>query len=163
MLEDEPETLTSCPLDEDASDDVKIDCARSIDIRLQYIHMHNSEPHVLSIPEIRLELQIQHTPSDSEEDEVHTPTTLVQAKPFNSPPVHRKHLSALLRLLYIHSCLNPANQVPHIPALLVPLYSTLTWEIEPADVAHAEASTFWLFEVFIRELVEFEEEEGGKV
>ena len=163
MLENEPETSAPCPLDEDASDDVTIDCARNIDVRLQHIHKHNTEPRGLGIPEIRLEPQIQHTQSDSEEDEAHTPTTLVQAKSFNSSPAHRNHLSALLRLLYIHSCLNPANQVPHIPALLVPLYSTLTREIEPADAAHAEADTFWLFEALIGELVELEEEEGGKV
>ena len=36
-------------------------------------------------------------------------------------------------------------------------------EIEPADAAHAEADTFWLFEALIGELVELEEEEGGKV
>ena len=36
-------------------------------------------------------------------------------------------------------------------------------EAEPAEVAHAEADTFWLFEVLIREVSELDETEGGLV
>ena len=168
MLEDEPETYTSCPLDEAAEDNIKIDCMHNIDTRLQRIRKDNTEPDTLGIPEIRLEPQLQDAPSEPSgsgaplAEEVHT-TTLVSAKPFNSPPAHRKHLTALLRLLYIHSCLNPASQAPHIPALLVPLYLALTREIEPTDAAHAEADTFWLFEALVGEFAELEDEEGGKV
>lgn len=43
------------------------------------------------------------------------------------------------------------------------MYSEFTQEIEPADAAHAEADTFWLFEALIRKLVELEEEEDGGV
>ena len=141
---------------------------RNIDTRLQRIRTDNTEPTTLGIPEIRLEPQIQDAPSEPSgsgallEEEAHT-TTLVSAKSFNSPPAHRKHLTALLRLLYIHSCLNPANHAPHIPALLVPLYSALAREVDPDDAAHAEADTFWLFEALVGEFVELEDEEGGKV
>ena len=75
LLEDEPETSTSCPLDEDGSEDAAIDCARHIDVTVQHIHIHNTEPRVVGIPEIWLEPQIQHTPSDLEEVDAHTPTT----------------------------------------------------------------------------------------
>ncbi|KAL4068130.1 regulator of Vps4 activity in the MVB pathway-domain-containing protein [Scleroderma citrinum] len=169
LLEEEPESHSLCPLDEAAEGNIKIDCARNIDTRLQCIRKDNTEPGPPGIPEIRLEPEIQHVPLEPsgldtslEEEEVHS-TTLVQAKPFDAPPAHRKHLSALLRLLFLHSCLNPANQAPHISALLVPLYSVLTREIDPIDAAHAEADTFWLFEALVGEFVELEDEQGGKV
>ncbi|KAI6040636.1 regulator of Vps4 activity in the MVB pathway-domain-containing protein [Pisolithus marmoratus] len=165
LLEDEPDNSTLCPLDDQAEEAVKIDCAHNLDVRLELIRRGNTEPEVQAIPEIRLEHEDQADPPEdpSGSDTSRTHTTLLQAKPYVLPPAHRKHLSALLRLLYLHACLNPANQAPHIPALLVPLYSALTREVEPADVAHAEADTFWLFEALVGELVELEDEEGGKV
>ncbi|KAI5983056.1 regulator of Vps4 activity in the MVB pathway-domain-containing protein [Pisolithus albus] len=168
LLEDEPDNLALCPLDDQADEAIKIACARNLDARLELVRRRNAEPEVQAIPEIRLEHQVQadspEKPSGSDtsqKEETHT--TLVQAQPYVLPPAHHKHLSALLRLLYVHACLNPANQAPHIPALLVPLYSALTREVEPADAAHAEADTFWLFEALVGELVELEDEEGGKV
>jgi len=91
LLEGKPETCISCRLDEDASDDIKLYYARNIDVGLwQHIHKHNTEPGALVIPKI-WEPQTQHTPSglSSEEKDVHMPTTLVQAEPLNSPPIHR--------------------------------------------------------------------------
>ncbi|KIO04161.1 hypothetical protein M404DRAFT_555619 [Pisolithus tinctorius Marx 270] len=168
QLEDEPENSTLCPLDEEAEEAIKIDCARNLDVRLELIRRGNTEPELQAIPEIRLEHEVQAEPPDqasgsdpSQKEGTHT--TLFQAQSFVSPPAHRKHLSALFRLLYLHVCLNPANQAPHVPALLIPLYSALTREIEPADAAHAEADTFWLFEALVGELVELEDEQGGKV
>jgi hypothetical protein len=58
--------------------------------------------------------------------------------------------------------LNPANQSPHIPSLLVSLYSAFVGDIE-SEVAHAEADTFWVFEALVGEVGEMEEEEGAKV
>ncbi|KAG6330353.1 hypothetical protein ID866_8735 [Astraeus odoratus] len=164
LLEDEPENYSLCPLDETAEESIRITCARDLDLRMQLVRQasNSNEPEAPGIPEIRLESDVQSLPSDaSQGDETHT--TLLQAKSFDAPPAHPKHLSALFRLLYLHACLNPANQAPHIPALLVPLYSALTREVEPADAAHAEADTFWLFEALVGELVELEDEEGGKV
>ncbi|KAI6035977.1 regulator of Vps4 activity in the MVB pathway-domain-containing protein [Pisolithus microcarpus] len=160
LLEDEPDNSTLCPLDDQADEAIKIDCARNLDARLELIRRRNAEPEVQAIPEIRLEHQCPNRFTRAAVREAHT--TLVQAQPYVLPPAHHKHLSALLRLLYVHACLNPANQAPHIPALLVPLYSALTREVEPADAAHAEADTFWLFEALVGELVELEDEEGGK-
>ncbi|KAI6103610.1 regulator of Vps4 activity in the MVB pathway-domain-containing protein [Pisolithus sp. B1] len=167
-LEDEPDNYTLCPLDDQADEAIKIDCARNLDIRLELVRRRNTEPEAQVIPEIRLEHEVQtdspEQPSGSGTSQKEgTHTTLVQTQPYVLPPAHHKHLSALLRLLYVHVCLNPANQAPHIPALLVPLYSALTREVEPADAAHAEADTFWLFEALVGELVELEDEEGGKV
>jgi hypothetical protein len=36
--------------------------------------------------------------------------------------------------------INPGNLSPHIPALLVPLYSVLSQEIESEDLAHVEGT-----------------------
>lgn len=92
------------------------------------------------------------------------PTTLVPSRAYSAiGGAHHKHASALLRLLYIHSCLNPANRSPHIASLLVPLYSAMIEEVEPEEVAHAEADTFWLFEAMVGEFSELDDEEGEKV
>lgn len=68
-----------------------------------------------------------------------------------------------MRLLYIHNSLNPAVQSPHVPWLLVPLYSVLVGETDEDEVAHAEADTFWVFEALIAEIAQLEEEDGRKV
>ncbi|KAG0704141.1 hypothetical protein DFH29DRAFT_393198 [Suillus ampliporus] len=91
------------------------------------------------------------------------PTTLLHAKVFDVSSAHPRHISALLHLLYLHSCINPANQSPHIPSLLVPLYVVLVREVETEDLAHAEADTFWLFEALVGEFSELADQEGGKV
>jgi hypothetical protein len=53
------------------------------------------------------------------------------------------------------------NRSPHIPSLLIPLYSVLIQEIEPKDAPHVEADTFWVFEAMIAEFSELEDEEGS--
>jgi len=65
----------------------------------------------------------------------------------------------LLRLLYVHASLNSGNLSPYVSSLLVPLYTALTQEIDQDDLAHAEADAFWLFEAFIAEFLELEDEE----
>lgn len=139
-LEDEPESSPLCPLDNCAPDNTKINCARNLDARLTVIHVQNpEEPGSSSIPEIRLESGIAEVPeislSEPETRRKASPATVVLS---NSGNVHPKHLSALLRLLYLHSAINPGNLSPHIPALLVPLYSVLSQEIEIEDLAHVE-------------------------
>ncbi|KAI9446513.1 regulator of Vps4 activity in the MVB pathway-domain-containing protein [Lactarius indigo] len=161
-LEEEPETLSGCPLDPQADSDIKISCAANLDIRLRAINESSHEPQ--NLPEIRLD-GVDTTPvisvtSPDAEDSA-TPRTLLYSQSFNTGGAHPKHASALIRLLYIHSCLNPANHSPHMASLLIPVYSVLLQEVESPDVAHVEADTFWLFEAMVGEFSQLEDEEGG--
>ncbi|KAJ7740722.1 regulator of Vps4 activity in the MVB pathway-domain-containing protein [Mycena maculata] len=171
-LSDEPEHTGLCPFDEMAPDDMKIAYAHNLDVRLKAIQDRDIDSRVSAsaIPEIRLEPEANVTPeiSVSTPESLSSrrqtaPKTLVTSKPYNSGDTHPKHLSALFRLLYLHSMINPGNLSPHIPALLVPLYSVLSQEIETEDLAHVEADTFWLFEAMIGEFAELEDEEGGNL
>ncbi|OAX43570.1 hypothetical protein K503DRAFT_126164 [Rhizopogon vinicolor AM-OR11-026] len=146
------------PLDENADKSERIGCAQLLDARLQLIDGQISESKPTGIPEIRLERS-----GSIASRRPGVPTLLLRAKPSDVCNAHPKHVSALLRLLYLHSCINPANQSPHIPSLLVPLYAVLVMEVEPEDLAHAEADTFWLFEALVGEFSELEDQEGGKV
>jgi len=174
LLENEPKSALSgkCPLDPTAPDSIRISCASNLDKRLSLI---KDDSDACKTPEIRLETVLNGSnpvsppplPSSAATSlaskRQRQPTTLLPSKAYNAPPAHRAHLSALLRLLYLHSTLNPAVQSPHVPWLLVPLYSALVGETHEADVAHAEADTFWLFEALVGEIAEMEEEEGGKI
>ncbi|KAJ7452536.1 regulator of Vps4 activity in the MVB pathway-domain-containing protein [Mycena galericulata] len=170
-LTDEPEHADLCPLDEMAPDDIKIPIAQNLDMRLKAIQDRDIDSSVAApaIPEIRLESEsvtpeISLSAPESLSSRRQTaPKTLVTSKPFNTGDAHPKHLSALFRLLYLHSTINPGNLSPHIPALLVPLYCVLSQEIETEDLAHVEADTFWLFEAMIGEFAELEDEEGGNL
>ncbi|KAJ6455699.1 regulator of Vps4 activity in the MVB pathway-domain-containing protein [Mycena sanguinolenta] len=164
-LQEESEHAGLCPLDENASDQIKIPYANILDVRLKAIQGRDSVGSA-AIPEIRLD-----TPEISvSEPEPETlasrrqaaqPKTLVTSKPYPTENTHPRHLTALFRILYLHSVINPGNLSPHIPALLVPLYSVLSQEVEPEDQSNAEADTFWLFEAMIGEFAELEDEEGG--
>ncbi|KAH0826917.1 regulator of Vps4 activity in the MVB pathway-domain-containing protein [Lanmaoa asiatica] len=175
LLGNEPKSTHSgqCPLDPTAPDTIYIPCASNLDKRLALLK-GNSD--TCETPEIRLESDRNGgsdptSPPSSPSSAATTlasrrqrhPTTLLPSKAYDAPPVHRAHLSALLRLLYLHSTLNPAVQSPYVPWLLVPLYSALVGETDEDDVAHAEADTFWVFEALVGEIAEMEEEEGGKI
>ncbi|KAJ7632505.1 regulator of Vps4 activity in the MVB pathway-domain-containing protein [Roridomyces roridus] len=171
-LSDEPEHTSLCPLEETAPDDIKITYAQNLDIRLKAIQDRDidSGAPVDAIPEIRLEPEPNSTPeiSLSTPESLASrlqaaPKTLVTSRPYNTGDAHPKHSSALFRLLYLHSMINPGNLSPHIPALLATLYSVLCQEIEADDLAHVEADTFWLFEALIGEFSELEDEEGGNI
>ncbi|KAI0062331.1 hypothetical protein BV25DRAFT_672799 [Artomyces pyxidatus] len=165
-LEEGPESYPDCPLDDTAPESLRIASASNLDIRVAAIHSRNADD-APAVPEIRLESDTEETPEisvtspDSEASHTPAPTTLHPSKSFSTGGAHPKHASALIRLLYIHSCLNPANHSPHMASLLIPLYSVLTQEIEPQDLAHVEADTFWLFEAMVGEFAELEDEEGG--
>jgi hypothetical protein len=90
-------------------------------------------------------------------------TTLLASRAYSSFGAHPRHASSLLRLLYLHSSLNPAHRSPQIASLLVPLYSALAEEADPEDAAHVEADAFWLFEAMIGEFSELEDAEGGNL
>ncbi|KAI0054000.1 hypothetical protein FA95DRAFT_1600501 [Auriscalpium vulgare] len=164
-LEEAPESSDG-PLDEAAADGIRIACALNLDIRLEAIHSRDAtDSDAPAIPEIRLEPDSPVAPDISvtapDSDSGHATKTLYSSQAFSSGGAHHKHASALIRLLYIHSCLNPANKSPHMASLLIPLYSVLNQEVEPQDLAHVEADTFWLFEAMVGEFTELEDEEGG--
>lgn len=172
FLEEDPEWAGISPLDEDAPEEIQIRYACNLDRRLDVISQLDSgsagDPN--ATPEIRLETddipatpEISITAPEDPSDEIPTaPTTLVASRSFGTASnVGRKHMSALVRLLYVHSCLNPAHRSPYIASLLIPLYSVLNMEIEAQDVAHAEADTFWLFETVISEFSPLEDETEG--
>jgi hypothetical protein len=151
----ETEFSSLCPLDDNAPDEIKILCARNLDIRLAAIRDRDqsvsSSP---ATPEIRLE------PDEFSQRE----TTLLSSS--NSRTVgntHQKHITGLLRLLYLHASVNSGNLSPYIASLLVPLYAVLNQEVEPEELAHVEADTFWLFEAMVGEFAELEDEEGGNI
>jgi len=157
-LEEEPESFDNCPLDPSADEKIKISCSANLDIRLEAIGQHDDASQ--GLPEIHLDDETEVIPEIS----VTTPgqhRTLFHSRSFNTGNAHPKHASALIRLLYIHSCLNPANHSPHMASLLIPLYSVLHREVEAPDVAHVEADTFWLFEAMVGEFAELEDEGDG--
>jgi hypothetical protein len=123
---------------------------------------------VASTPEIRLEVDRDTTPTISSTEHnsssnYNSPTTLLSSRTITLGSASQRHVSALLRLLYIHASINPGNLSPYVPSLLFPLYTTLTQEVDVEDVAHAEADSFWLFEAFIAEFAELEDDEGSKL
>jgi hypothetical protein len=172
FLEEDPEWVGISPLDEDVSEEIRIPFAHNLDRRLDIIGQKDSGniSDLETTPEIRLEAddipgtpEINVTAPENPSDE--TPaaaTTLVASRSLGTASnTSRRHMSALIRLLYVHSCLNPAHRSPYIASLLIPLYSTLNMEIEAQDVAHAEADSFWLFEAMISEFSPLEDEAEG--
>ncbi|KAF9448344.1 hypothetical protein P691DRAFT_729792 [Macrolepiota fuliginosa MF-IS2] len=169
QLDSEPEGLDTCPLHPSANEDIRIPFANCLDTRLQLLRRLNesdqNNPAISSTPEIRLEADSDAIPTISlTEPNVpngnNMPTTILSSKSITLGSACQVHASALLRLLYIHASINPGNLSPYIPSLLVPLYTTLMQEIEPEDLVHAEADSFWLFEAFVGEFAELEDEEG---
>jgi hypothetical protein len=172
FLEEDPEWVGISPLDEDAPEEIRIPLSHNLDRRLNAINQNDSGSvgDLNATPEIRLEAddipgtpEISVTAPENLSDETPAaPTTLVASRSFGiASNASRRHVSALVRLLYVHSCLNPAHRSPYIASLLIPLYSALNMEIEAQDVAHAEADTFWLFEAMISEFAPLEDEAEG--
>ncbi|CCL98444.1 uncharacterized protein FIBRA_00441 [Fibroporia radiculosa] len=187
-LQEAPEASSLCPFDDTAADEFKIPHANNLDSRLRVIREIDAEvavssketedDHSKSTPEIRLDEpeiasnqqnmeqsestgSVTQPPSDSlSSTRSAVSTTLL---PSRSLSAHHRHVSSLLRLLYVHSCLNPANQSPHIASLLVPLYSTLLAEVAPEDAAHVEADTFWVFESLVGEFADLNDVDGGNI
>lgn len=166
-LLDSPEHAKLCPLDDSATDEIKITSARNLDVRLRLLQERNQKASSVSkMPGIQV--QTNGTPEIS----LSSPTTGVFGGPTTLLPFRscsnigdadQRHSSALLRLLYLHTSINPGNLSPNMPSLLVPLYTVLNQEIEPDELAHVEADTFWLFEAMVGEFSELEDEEVGSV
>ncbi|KAK7467039.1 hypothetical protein VKT23_004101 [Stygiomarasmius scandens] len=164
-LDTEPETSSSCPLDSNSPETTRITYADVLDARLKLLQDKDTP----MVPDIRVEVEENQMAPDvyvtSESSTSHSKlsSTLLMSSRNHNVNAHDKHTSALLRLLFVHSSINPGNLSPHIPALLVPLYTVLCQEIEPNDSAHLEADVFWLFEAMVGEFSELEDEEGGNV
>lgn len=171
-LESAPETFAESPLSPNADEDVKIDHAFALDERLKVLRENDGDDESDSSgPQIKISVDNESTPGisisdhddeDSEDGENAKPQTLLATRVYSFGSAHPLHCSAILRLLFIHASINPGKLSPHIPALLVPLYTALLQEIEPEDLAHVEADTFWLFEAIVSEISELDEEEGGQ-
>jgi hypothetical protein len=179
-LEEEPDHGELGPLSEQAPPDIAIACAGNLDRRLQMLQ--GASRSSAATPEIRLEgtpeIRLEGTPEIRlEADDADAPTasgsgdslasrssaqtTLLASRPLAGGGAHAAHTSALLRLLFVHAALHPGARAPHVGSLLVPLYAALTQEIEPAELAHAEADTFWVFEAVLAEFAELQDEEEG--
>ncbi|TEB31279.1 hypothetical protein FA13DRAFT_1813970 [Coprinellus micaceus] len=171
-LETAPELFSISPLSPGADEEVKIDHAFALDERLKVLRENDDDTESeASAPTIKISVENEPTPGikisdhddeDSESGESSGPQTILESKAYSFGSAHPLHCSAILRLLFIHASINPGKLSPHIPALLVPLYSALLQEVEPEDLAHVEADTFWLFEAIVSEISELDEEEGGQ-
>jgi hypothetical protein len=171
-LETAPELFSISPLSPGADEEVKIDHAFALDERLKVLRENDDDTESeASAPTIKISVENEPTPGikisdhddeDSESGESSEPQTILESKAYSFGSAHPLHCSAILRLLFIHASINPGKLSPHIPALLVPLYSALLQEVEPEDLAHVEADTFWLFEAIVSEISELDEEEGGQ-
>lgn len=150
----EPDLSALCPLDDSARDDIRILCAHNLDTRLAAIRDRDRSVSLSpATPEIRLE------PDELSQQK----TTLLSSNSRTVGSAHEKHITGLLRLLYLHTSINSGNLSPYIASLLVPLYVVLNQEVEAEELAHVEADTFWVFEAMIGEFAELEDEEGGNV
>lgn len=176
ILLDDAETFAQCPLHEEASEEIRIPYARTLETRLKAIHQQDETYTPSSpMPEIRLETEsdpvpaISLTPSDADDrsdagsttsSTQPTATTLLPSRKRIFGTAHPVHCSALLRLLYLHNVINPGNVSLYTSSYLVPLYSALVQEVNVEDLAHAEADTFWVLEAMVAEFTGLEDEEG---
>ncbi|TFK29830.1 hypothetical protein FA15DRAFT_751981 [Coprinopsis marcescibilis] len=160
-LAQSPEELPSCPLSTKSSDEIKVPNAFALDDRMKALREKdgqangNANGNDGTTPEISLSNYDTSAASQDGSTE-----TLVAPRAYSFGDGHPLHCSAFLRLLFIHAAINPGRFSPHIPALLVPLYTALHSEVEIEDLSHVEADTFWLFEAIVAEFSELDEGEG---
>ncbi|KAJ2931324.1 hypothetical protein H1R20_g5651, partial [Candolleomyces eurysporus] len=170
-LDQAPEALPQNPLSDSADPTIKIAHAFALDQRLQVLRENDTNSDAdSSTPGITVSADNEPTPgisvsdydSDDSSEASVAPKTLVHSRAYSFGNAHPLHCSAILRLLFIHASINPGKLSPHVPAVLVPLYTALLQEVEPDELAHVEADTFWLFEAIVSEISELDEEEGGQ-
>lgn len=169
-LDSEPKDSSLCPFHQNSPENIRISFSHCLDTRLQCLlrldKANRKEIFEPITPEANPGNDLDSTPTISLTepnalcDENNVPKTLLSSRTISLGGISQRHASALLRLLYIHASLNSGNLSPYASSLLVPLYTALTQEIEQDDLAHAEADSFWLFEAFVAEFVELEDEEG---
>jgi hypothetical protein len=158
------EEVPACPLDDSAPDQIRIECRNSLNQRLKDLELYiaRTNPSQLmkdtDIPTISLS-----GPGSPTTTNDLTSEDIVTSELYRPGKAHPSHASSLLRLLYLHTSINPGNASPHIPSLLVPLYSVVCQEADADELAHVEADTFWLFEALIGEFSELEDEADGNL
>ena len=172
-LAEAPELSHLCPLHDSASNDTRIPSSFNIDARLELIQRTaaNGEENTTITPEIRLEFDDEDEPEPSDTSSVAgrdssrspAPSIIHPSGALRAIRAHPRHVSALLRLLFVHHSLNPAAQHQYAASLLVPIYAVLDQEADELEHAHVEADTFWLYEAFMREMSALGDEEEGKV
>ncbi|KAK2467004.1 hypothetical protein APHAL10511_001262 [Amanita phalloides] len=158
-LDKDPGISNTCPLDAEAPDNIRIPCANNLELRLAALHNEQKKSSMMA-PAIPVGI---HNPSDDTWFNNNSRGALVAnqiSEAFSLPHVHHKNSSALLRILYIHATINPGALSPHVPSLLIPLYTAFTQEVEPEHADHTEADAFWLFETMLGEFSEFEDEQS---
>jgi len=167
MLEDAPVMSAQCPLYGDAETDPDpLDLTNSAEVlnrRLSLLQRSSKENVRLSpTPEVRVEeegpTELPYSTNSALLSPPLSSRTILSPKEFTFGSAHAKHCSALLRLLYLHSTVNPGNISPYSASLLVPLYSVLCQEVDSDDAAHIEADTFWLFEALVAEFGDLHDE-----
>ncbi|KAI0327171.1 hypothetical protein GY45DRAFT_1327991 [Cubamyces sp. BRFM 1775] len=140
----------------DTTPEIRLDATP--EVRLEEASPTKTRPNERDAPEISL--SVPDSPGSAHSG---VSTTLLPSRPYSAVGAHHRHYSALLRLLYIHSRLNPANRSPQIASLLVPIYAALVEEVDDVDVPHVEADAFWVFESMIGEFAELEDETNGTI
>ena len=166
-VEEEPEMFSQCPLSDNAPHDIRIPFARALEMRLKILRGEDTKASE-SAPEICLEPGENITPgislttSDySGPNDTNASMTLLESRKHIFGTAHPQHCSALLRLVYLHNTINPGNLSYHTPSILIPLYSVLLQEVDPEELAHLEADTFWLLEAMVAEFAGLEDDEGS--
>jgi hypothetical protein len=160
-----------CPFDSNAPDGLRNEAADAVDLRVKLIQGHTQDTGTVNgTPEIRLgpadptSLQM---PQISVSSPIDSPTDDGSRKMSGTvlhPSVFtRSHATSLMRLLYIHMALHPSTPTPYLASVLVPLYVAMIQEVEPSELAHVEADTFWLFTELWGEVGELSEDEGSQV
>ena len=172
QLHSEPEDSSLCPFHQNSPENIRISFSNCLDTRLHcLLRLDKTDRREIFepiTPEANAGNNLDSTPTISLTepnalyDENNIPKTLLSSRTISLGGISQRHASALLRLLYVHTSLNSGNLSPYVSSLLVPLYTALTQEIDQDDLAHAEADAFWLFEAFIAEFLELEDEESLK-
>lgn len=156
------EGIPPCPLSEASDEETRIPHASALDQRLQTLKDRSPTSNETPSEEATPAISVSNYDSSSP-DAQSTPvveSTFPRAYRFGD--AHPNHCSALLRLLFIHASINPGQFSPHIPALLVPLYTALHLEVAPEELTHVEADTFWLFQEMVAEFSDVDEGEGSQ-
>ncbi|KAG2020358.1 hypothetical protein CC2G_005712 [Coprinopsis cinerea AmutBmut pab1-1] len=162
-LEDAPEESNLCPLSEKSDDSIKIPQATALDDRYRILKEkdHGARPESETDADAMPAISISNYDSVAEENDETASQVSKARPPYSFGHAHPTHGSAILRLLFIHASINPGQLSQHIPAVLIPLYTALQAEVEPEDLAHVEADTFWLFEAIVAEFSELDDGEGS--
>ncbi|KAH6918696.1 regulator of Vps4 activity in the MVB pathway-domain-containing protein [Coprinopsis sp. MPI-PUGE-AT-0042] len=156
------EGIPPCPLSEASDETIRIPHASALDKRLRALKDYASTNTSSSPDEATPAISISNYDSSAPDTESTSVVEPTFPRAYRFGDAHPHHCSAILRLLFIHAAINPGQFSPHIPALLVPLYTALHLEVAPEELAHVEADTFWLFQEMVAEFSDVDEGEGSQ-